>query len=170
MQNVKMPSFATRKAWQLATIDSKSFPAVNRLSAKSLLSCYGACDAANLIFRKRLELVRMVRKEWVLADDENIPGSTLTGHWVKRRFCYGESVELLTPKGLHADVLEILWNAEILYDALTAWDNAPKTWVKGLNRWVLGIFANLSIFGVLDLEDLEPDLADFWERVYWNAD
>lgn len=112
----------------------------------------------------------MVRKEWGLTDDENIPGSTLTGHWVKRRFCYGESVELLTPKGLHADVLEILWNAEILYDALTAWDNAPKTWVKGLNRWVLGIFANLSIFGVLDLEDLEPDLADFWERVYWNAD
>ena len=170
MKNVKMPSFATRKAWQLATIESEAFPAVNRLSAKSLLSCYGACDVANLIFRKRLELVRMVRKEWGLADDENIPGSTLTGHWVKRRFCYGESVELLTPKGLHADVLEILWNAEILYDALTAWDNAPKTWVKGLNRWVLGIFANLSIFGVLDLEDLEPDLADFWERVYWNAD
>lgn len=122
-----MAPYATRKAWQLAAIDSKSFPAVNRLSAKSLLSYYGACDAANLIFRKRLELVRMVRKEWGLADDENIPGSTLTGHWVKRRFCYGESVELLTPKGLHADVLEILWNAEILYDALTAWDNAPKT-------------------------------------------
>lgn len=165
-----MPSYATRKAWQLATIDSKSFPAVNRLSAKCLLKCYGACDVGNLIFRKRLELVRMVRTDWSLASDENIPGSTITGDWVRRRFLYGESVELLTPSGLCEDVVEILWNAKILLDALTAWDNAPEEWVKALNSWILGIFANSSIFGVLDLEFLEPDLADFWERVYWNAD
>ena len=160
-----MPSYAQREERQLAAIDSEAFPAVNRLSARCILEHYNACDVTNVVFKKRLELVRMVYSDWGLADDENIPGSTLTGHWVKRRFCYGESVELLLASALCEDVVEILWNAGILFDALCAWDSAPEEWVQALTDWICGFFVNLSTFGVLDLEFLDTDLAELWDSV-----
>ena len=165
MKNVQMPSYKQREEWQLAAIDSEAFPAVNRLSARCILKHYNACDVANVVFKKRLELVRMVCSDWGLADDENIPGSTLTGHWVKRRFCYGESVELLLASALCEDVVEILWNAGNLFDALNAWDRAPEQWVQALAKWMFGFFVNLSTFGVLDLDNLDTDLADLWDSV-----
>lgn len=160
-----MPSYAQREEWQLAAIDSEAFPAVNRLGAKCVLKHYNACDVANVVFKKRLELVRMVCADWGLADNEKIPGSNISGAWVKRRFCYGESVELITAKGLCADVVEILWNANVLFIALCAWDNVPEQWVQALAEWIFGLFVNLSTFGVLDLEDMDEDLTELWDIV-----
>lgn len=165
MKNVQMPPYKQRKEWQLAAIESEAFPVVNRLGAKCVLKHYNACDVANVVFKKRLELVRMVCTDWGLADNEKIPGSDISGAWVKKRFCYGESVELLTAKGLCADVVEILWNAGILFDALQAWDSAPEEWVQALTDWIFGLFVNLSTFGVLDLEDLDEDLDGLWDSV-----
>lgn len=99
-------------------------------------------------------------------NNEKISGSDISGAWVKKRFCYGESVELITAKGLCADVVEILWNARILFDALQAWDSAPGEWVQALADWVLAVFVNSSTFGVLDLESLDTDLADLLDSVY----
>lgn len=62
-----MPSYKQREEWQLAAIESEAFPAVNRLGAKCVLKHYSACDIANVIFKKRLELIRMVCTDWVLA-------------------------------------------------------------------------------------------------------
>lgn len=166
MKNVQMPPYKQREERQLAAIESEAFPAVNRLGAKCVLKHYNACDIANVVFKKRLELVRMVCTDWGLADNEKIPGSDISGAWVKKRFCYGESVELITAKGLCADVVEILWNSGILFDALQAWDSAPEEWVQALADWVLAVFVNSSTFGVLDLEGLDTDLADLLDSVY----
>lgn len=160
-----MPSYAQREEWQLAAIDSEAFPAANRLGAKCVLKHYNACDVANVVFKKRLELVRMVCTDWGLADNEKIPGSDISGAWVKQRFCYGESVEFLLASAMCEEVVEILWNAGNLFDALCAWDSAPEEWVQALANWIFGLFVNLSTFGVLDLEILDADLADLWDSV-----
>lgn len=165
MKNVQMPPYATREAWQLAAIDSEWFEPTKRMCAKFILNRYNACDVANVIFKKRLELVRMVYRKWDARNGKTLVGGCLTGCWVKDAFCYGESGDLLTPKEMHGDLVGILGDAYILWREVKAYSDVTPRYVNMLQNWAFGLHMILDTFDMLDALLKYDNIADFWDEI-----
>lgn len=170
MKNAQMPSYKQREEWQLAAIDSEGFEPTKRMGAKFILDRYNACDVANVIFKKRLELVRMVYSKWGARDGKTLVGGCLTGCWVKDAFCYGESVDLLTPKEMHGDLVGILGDAYILWREVKAYSDVTPRFVNMLQNWVFGFHMILDTFGILDALLEYDDIAEFWGEIWHYPD
>lgn len=168
--NVQMPSYAQREEWQLAAIESESFEPVKRMGAKFILKRYNACDLANVIFKKRLELVRMVYSTWGASDGKTLVGGSLTGAWVKYNFLYGESVDLLTPKDMVADLVGILDSAASLWREVNACEDIHTYKAAGLQAWAFSFLMTLDTFGLLDILLEDEEIAEFWNQVWHYTD
>lgn len=165
-----MPSYATREAWQLEAIESEHFEPTKRMGAKFILKRYNTCDLANVIFKKRLELVRMVYRNWGASDGKTLVGGCLTGAWVKYNFLYGESVDLLTPKDMVADLVGILDNAASLWREVNAYGDVSPRYANMLQNWAFGFHVILDTFGLLDMLLEDEEIAEFWDEIWHYPD
>lgn len=165
-----MPSYAQREEWQLAAIESESFEPVKRMGAKFILKRYNACDLANVIFKKRLELVRMVYSKWGASDTKTLVGGSLTGAWVKYNFLYGESVDLLTPKDMLADLVGILDSAASLWREVNACEGIHAHKAVALQTWAFSFLMTLDTFGLLDILLKDEEIAEFWYEIWHYPD
>ena len=170
MASVQMPSYKQREEGQLAAIDSESFEPVKRMGAKFILKRYNACDLANVIFKKRLELVRMVYSKWGASDTKTLVDGSLTGAWVKYNFLYGESVDLLTPKSMVSDLVGILDSAYSLWREVKAYSDGTPRFVNMLQNWAFGFHVILDTFGLLDMLLEDKEIAEFWDEIWHYPD
>lgn len=174
MQHKEMPSYLDREAKQMAIIKAKNFDPARRWGAEYTLKHYNACDLANVIFKKRLKLVRMVYFDWGLSDNDSLaqvsglPHDLITAKWVKKYFCYGESVGTLTSYGMDVEIMRTLSRARAVLRQLEYFERpggVPSRWVRMMLNWVSGFFAILDTFGLLDRLLEDRDVQAFFDHV-----